>query len=294
MTDLQKRIDKAIMRLKGFEPPEGYWVGYSGGKDSDCLKILMKLADVKHELVHSLTTVDAPETVYYIKSQADVRIERPQRSMWQLIVDKGFPPTRLVRYCCSELKECGGKDRLVVTGVRWDESRNRKENGGLIKILGKPKTNRKIAENIGADYRISNQGGLIMNMDNNESRRMVEQCYRTSKTMLNPIIEWSDEDVWTFLNYYGCKSNPLYECGMNRIGCIGCPLARLAQKKELEMYPKYRDNYVRAFQRMIDKRIADGKKVNEAWRDGESVMRWWLEEDPFQITLEDSLRMLEG
>lgn len=132
MSELQKKIDKSIMRLKEFAPPDGFWVGYSGGKDSDCLKILCKLADVKHELVHSLTSVDAPETVQYIKSQEDVRIELPELSMWRLIEKKMFPPTRLQRYCCQELKECGGKGRLVVTGVRWAESVRRKNNSGIV------------------------------------------------------------------------------------------------------------------------------------------------------------------
>jgi len=48
---------------------------------------------------------------------------------------------------------------------------------------------------------------------------MVEHCYRTRKTMVNPIVDWTDEDVWEFLTHYGCKSNPLYECGFKRIGC---------------------------------------------------------------------------
>lgn len=105
-------------RLKAFEPDDGYYLAYSGGKDSDCIKILAYLAGVKFEAVHNLTTVDAPETFYYIRDQKDVRIESPELSMWQLIVKKGFPPTRLIRYCCSELKERGGNGKVVVTGVR--------------------------------------------------------------------------------------------------------------------------------------------------------------------------------
>lgn len=84
----------AIERVKAFEPEDGYYLAYSGGKDSDCIKILAYLAGVKFEAVHNLTTVDAPETVYYIRSQEDVRIDKPKKSMWQLIVDKGLPPTK--------------------------------------------------------------------------------------------------------------------------------------------------------------------------------------------------------
>ncbi len=28
------KVDKAVMRLKHFEPPEGYYLAFSGGKDS--------------------------------------------------------------------------------------------------------------------------------------------------------------------------------------------------------------------------------------------------------------------
>ena len=107
MNELMKKEKTAIERFKAFEPPDGYYLAYSGGKDSDCIKILAQLADVKFEAVHNLTTVDAPETVRYIKSQSDVRIEKAyykdgtHKTMWNLIVKKAFPPTRIARYCCG-------------------------------------------------------------------------------------------------------------------------------------------------------------------------------------------------
>ena len=96
---------RAIEYLKSFEPEtEPYRLCYSGGKDSDCIRILASLAGVKHDIVNNHTTVDAPETVRYIRSIPNIQIEYPERTMWQLIEEKGMPPTRLVRYCCSELK----------------------------------------------------------------------------------------------------------------------------------------------------------------------------------------------
>ena len=49
-------------------------------------------------------------------------------TMWNLIPRKLIPPTRLVRYCCAELKEGGGKGRFIATGVRWAESAARRKN----------------------------------------------------------------------------------------------------------------------------------------------------------------------
>lgn len=102
----------AIERLKTFEPEtEPYNLCYSGGKDSDVIRILAQLAGVKHDIHHNLTSVDAPETIYYIRSIPNVHIDIPHDkdgnriSMWSLIVKKGIPPQRNRRYCCEELKE---------------------------------------------------------------------------------------------------------------------------------------------------------------------------------------------
>lgn len=151
---------RAIEYLKVFEPQtEPYYLCYSGGKDSDTIRILAQLAGVKHDIVNNHTTVDAPETVRYIRSIPNVQINYPKKSMWQLIVEKGMPPTRLVRYCCAELKEKGGKGRLKVTGVRKAESVMRATNGGLVKIIGKPKTTQAVAESFDADFILTNKGG---------------------------------------------------------------------------------------------------------------------------------------
>lgn len=281
-----KKEKRAIEYLKTFEPQdEPYRLCYSGGKDSDTIKILAMLAGVKFEAVHDLTTVDAPETVNYIKSQADVRINRPELSMWKLIEKKGMPPTRLIRYCCSELKERGGKGRLKITGVRWAESNNRAESSDVVKIIGKPKTVQALAEKEGIEHRVSRQQGLVLNNDNAETRRFVEHCYRTTDTMINPIVDWTDEDVWEFLHHYGCQSNPLYQCGMKRIGCVGCPMASKARKKEFARYPKYKLNYIRAFDRMLKKRKERGLPIPEKWYDANAVFKWWMEEDPMQISM---------
>jgi phosphoadenosine phosphosulfate reductase len=151
---------RAIEYLKAFEPKtEPYYLCYSGGKDSDVIRILASLAGVKHDIVNNHTTVDAPETVRYIRSIPDIIITYPEKTMWQLIVEKGMPPTRLVRYCCAELKERGGKGRVKITGVRKEESVARAENAGLVQIIGKPKTVRRTAEEIGADFISTEKGG---------------------------------------------------------------------------------------------------------------------------------------
>lgn len=115
----------AIERLIVFEPKEGYWVAYSGGKDSDVILDLVRRSGVKYDAHHSLTTADPPEVVRHVKKQTDVEIHRPKRTMWELIKYHGMPPRRNARYCCETQKESGGLDRLVVTGIRRQEGSNR-------------------------------------------------------------------------------------------------------------------------------------------------------------------------
>lgn len=163
---LKEKEKRAIEVLKSFEPSdEPYYLCYSGGKDSDVIRILAHLAGVKHELHHNLTTVDAPETIQHIKSFPNIIIDKARwqdgthKTMWNLIPKKIFPPTRLVRYCCAELKEAGGAGRLKITGVRKAESRKRAENGGLVKIIGKEKTTLKFAEENNVNFQQTNMGG---------------------------------------------------------------------------------------------------------------------------------------
>lgn len=122
----QDRVEVAIERLRMMEPPEGYYLAYSGGKDSTALLALARLAGVRFDAHYQLTTVDPPELVRFIRQQEGVAIERPRYTMWQLIVAHRTPPTRRIRYCCAELKERGGEERVVLTGVRWAESSRRK------------------------------------------------------------------------------------------------------------------------------------------------------------------------
>jgi phosphoadenosine phosphosulfate reductase len=286
---------RAIEYLKSFEPEdEPYYLCYSGGKDSDCIRILAQLADVKHELHHSLTTVDSPETVKYVKSIPGIIVDKPEITMWQLIVKKKIPPTRLIRYCCAELKENGGKGRMKITGVRWEESNSRKETADVVRIVGKPKTTRKLAEDNGISFKSVRENGIALNNDNAETRRFVESCYRTTSTMVNPIVDWSTREVWEFLHYYGCKSNPEYECGRKRVGCVGCPMAGAKEQKlQFAEHPTYYRAYIRAFQKMVEAREKAGLTNNCGWKDGISVMKWWLEDDPFQIDLFETAQILE-
>lgn len=118
-------VDRACKLLRAHEPPEGFFVAFSGGKDSIVMLDVVRRAGVKHDVHYNLTTNDPPELVHFIRDRyPDVEWIRPEKTMWRLIAVRGLP-TRIGRYCCQELKELTGAGRIVVTGIRTAESNSR-------------------------------------------------------------------------------------------------------------------------------------------------------------------------
>ena len=269
------KVQTAIDRLRAFEPKEGYYVAESGGKDSSCVVKLCEMAGVKFDAHYNATTIDPPQLVRFIRQHHPrTEIEKPEYTMRELIIKAQHPPTRRMRYCCAKIKETRGEGRIVVTGVRWAESLNRRKKRGLVNIDGEKA--RKIADELGAEHR-DDRYGIILNTDNDENRRMVEMCYRTHKTLVNPIIDWTDEDVWEFIRHYNVPYCELYDCGFKRLGCVACPLGGSASmQRALEFFPQFKKFYVRIFDEMLDARRKAGKPIDRHWTDGESVLRWWI------------------
>lgn len=263
------------MSLKFYKLP--LVITTSGGKDSSVCVHLAERAGIPFEVMHSHTTADAPETVYFIRQ--DLRrledkgikcfVNMPvykgvRTSMWNLIPQKLIPPTRLVRYCCSVLKERGGAWRFITTGVRWAESTKRKNTRGIYETMPSDPTKK-----------------IILNNDNDDRRRLFETCTIKAKMVCNPIIEWTDADVWDYIDAEKIPVNPLYGCGFSRVGCIGCPMAGTAgRQREFARYPKYQEMYIRAFDRMLEERQRRGK-MQGSWRagtTGRDVFHLWMED----------------
>ena len=105
---------------------------------------------------------------------------------------------------------------------------------------------------------------------------MFKFCHQHHKRILNPIVDWTDAEVWEFIKEYEVPYCELYDQGYKRLGCIGCPMSTNA-KRELDDYPKYKAMYLSAFQKMLDDRRRDGLETE--WQTPEEVMRWWFKED---------------
>lgn len=281
---------KAILRLQeAAKMSEAYYdapllLTDSGGKDSSVVKALAERAGIKYEVCHSHTTADAPETVMFVRAEF-ARLEekgvkctvnypyyKGQRvTMWSLIPQKGIPPTRIVRYCCAVLKETAGDGRYILTGVRWGESQRRKSSRGIYE-----------------DAPMNRKKKVILTNDNDDRRKLFEACMRRKKAVCNPIIDWTDKDVWDYIQTEHISVNHLYQCGYSRVGCVGCPMASIRmRRKEFADYPKYRDAYIRAFDQMIKAWANQSKETN--WRTGVDVYHWWMEDGvlPGQVQFDD-------
>lgn len=166
MNEYPAYVEKAIDRLKNFEPDEGYYVAFSGGKDSQCIYHLCEMAGVKFDAHYNIASVDPPELVRFVREMyPDVSREIPRDkdgkavTMWNLIPEKLMPPTRFVRYCCECLKEKAGVGRVTVTGVRWAESISRAEKHGVISMPNARKETKALAENLGGNFMLTSKGG---------------------------------------------------------------------------------------------------------------------------------------
>lgn len=262
---------------------------YSGGKDSDVMLELFKRSGIEFEVHNSHTTADAPQTVRHIRKvfskleQQGIKceIEIPTykgkpTSMWQLIPQKLIPPTRIARYCCSVLKETGCTNRYIATGVRWEESTKRAKRAEFEKI-GKTNADAERFTKI-----------MLMN-DNDSQRRMNELCMQKNKMIVNPIIDWTNSDIWEFIKSEKIEVCELYQCGYDRVGCIGCPMASKTRYKEFADFPEYKKLYIHAFDRMLEERKKREKECK--WKTGEEVFLWWIEDEniPGQMSIEDFL-----
>lgn len=268
--------DEAIRMIREFEPfairndPRGYCVCTSEGKDSRVLGHLMRRAGVRHFYMHSVTGIDPPELVYFQRRNFQTYEDMGYRtydvmyarSMWELLLHKKFPPLRQMRWCCAYLKEQRTSihgNAILSLGVRKYESVRRAKQRDELEI---------------AVHGRSSQA-LIMSWDNAENRRTFEYCYAQSEKRLNPIAHWPDSYIWDYSKEAGLEQCCLYNEGFQRLGCIGCPMAGEEQRRrEFDRWPKFRDQWIRTFDKMIQLREAQGLVNNYA--NGAEWFEWWI------------------
>ena len=252
--DLIRKSERVALRL---DPEEGFYNTFSGGKDSQCLYHLVKMAGVRHKTHMNLTSIDPPEVIRFVKTQyLDVELEKPRMSIYDMARRKGILPTMRLRWCCAEFKEKGGAGKVTLIGIRAQESARRTKRGEV-------STNRK---------RGGRYVGESFDQFSEHEEQMVTCVGGRDKILVSPILRWTERDVWEFLDVNGIPHCELYDQGYKRIGCICCPMSSPSNKrKELERWPHVKRNWLKTIQWM-----KDSGKMNNYGDSAEMSFRWWI------------------
>lgn len=256
MTDnLQIKVDKAIKLLRSTCRDREVELSYSGGKDSDVILELAKMAGINYRAIYKNTTIDPPGTIRHVREN-NVEIVRPEETFLQLIERKGFP-TRRARFCCQILKEYKIMD-IAIQGIRRSESSKR------AKLYKEP---------------------TLCRIYNNNKANHVE--------VILPILDWTDNDVVEFITERGIKLHPLYYTDgkvdvKRRLGCMGCPLSKDRGLEEFKRYPNLVKAWLRAGQKWWDNHpnIKTRQKFNSIYE----VFVGNL----FFVSYEDTMRSVRG
>ena len=214
MRDYKEEFDKRVAWIRQLVEGagcKGIIYGNSGGKDSDVILELAKMAKIPFTAIYKNTTIDPPGTIKHCLDNG-VQIVQPKTSFFHLIDKSGFPSRRF-RFCCSVLKEYKIKDAAIL-GIRREESMRRAKN------YTEPEQCRVYSKN-----------------------EKQHQIY--------PILYWTQEDVQQFIQERGIKLHPLYyredgslDCS-RRLGCLGCPLKSDHGIAEFKENPKILRQWIR-------------------------------------------------
>lgn len=278
-TRQQKLYDDAIQLLRMIADAPvtretgGLYLATSFGKDSIVTQRLCDEAGVEYDAHHQHTGIDPPELVRFgQRYYPNVTRHYAGISMWNLIVKKGIPPMRHMRYCCDVLKEDGGSGRMCVMGIRACESTRRAKRWAPLaeyKVRGERKEDARRL------------------FDPNDIQQVVQSCAMRGKWTVSPLFYWNDADLWEFIRDRKLPYCELYDQGFERLGCIGCPMAQEAgRERDFSRWPKYRAAYIRAFDRLIE----NGRFTNRGFTCGEDIMQWWMQ-DRIQRQSEDQISM---
>lgn len=285
--------DEAIRMIREFQglalqsDPRGYCVCTSEGKDSRVLGHLFRRAGVKHFYLHSVTGIDPPELIYFQRRNFqeykglgyptyDVMYEQ---SIWNLMLKKRMPPLRTMRWCCQYLKErrtAEQADALLSLGVRKYESVNRAKKRDELEIATKSHSGKN----------------LIMTWDNAENRRTFEYCYAQSEKRLNPLAYWPTSYIWDYSREAGLEQCDLYSEGFERLGCIGCPMARCeGRRREFARWPKFEAQWLRTFDKLVVLRNSLG--LEQRFVTGRDWFEWWMSDKAQEQPPDENQMMFE-
>ena len=254
-----------------FDPDDGFYLAFSGGKDSQTIYHLAQMANVKFKAYMNFTSVDPGEVVRFVKRQyPDVVRVPPRINIYDMAKKKGILPTAKARWCCAEYKEVGGVGKVTLVGIRREESVRRSKRDEITS------SNFKISE--------------TFDQFSKHEEEMVACVRGRDKIIISPILHWTERNVWEFLNeVVKVPHCELYDQGYTRIGCILCPMASYKKKlKDIERWPYVKKKWVETIDWFIkNKWIYEPLSAQERFDMWISRMTYkqWMSEKHYQKRL---------
>lgn len=255
--NLLKKSEKMALEM---DPENGFYLAFSGGKDSQVLYHLAVMGGVKFKAHMNLTSVDPPEVIRFVKQHyPEVELIKPKMSIYDMAKKKGCLPTQHVRWCCEEFKEMSGAGKVTLIGIRREESSRRAKRNEV------EMRSRKFS------------GSFDQWSEHRE--KMVTCVGGKDKILVSPILHWTSRDVWEFLNSKGIPHCSLYDKGYKRIGCILCPMSNHKQKvREIRDFPHVKTNWIKAIEWLRENKWAD----TSLSKDSEMAFNWWISGKSFK------------
>lgn len=251
--DLLRKSEKMAIRL---DPENGFYLAFSGGKDSQALYHIAQMAGVKFKAHMNLTSVDPPEVIRFVKKQyPDVELIKPKMSIYDMALKKHILPTMRLRWCCAEFKEMSGAGKVTLIGIRKEESARRSKREEVSTNIKGKRTEE------------------TFDQWSEHQEKMVTCVGGKDKILVSPIIHWTERDVWEFLNDVvkvpHCK---LYDEGYTRIGCILCPMSnRKSKLRDIERFPHAKRRWIQTIEK-----LKNAGYINKNFDDAEFAFEWWI------------------
>ena len=255
--NLLRKSEEMALRM---DPENGFYLAFSGGKDSQALYHLAVQGGVKFKAHMNLTSVDPPEVIRFVKKNyPDVELIKPRMSIYEMAKKKGCLPTRLVRWCCEEFKEMSGAGKVTLIGIRKSESTNRKKRNEI--EMG----NRKFSG--------------TFDQWSEHQEKMVTCVGGKDKILVSPILYWTEKDVWDYLKRMHIPYCELYDKGYKRIGCIMCPMSNYKQNvREMKDFPHVGKNWRKTIEWLIENKWKDKPLL----QDPDMALKWWISKKSFK------------